>query len=268
MASLSTVSVPIHGNYRHYHGYLYCHAGPSDSRLALLPPGLLTSARVLDIGCNEGVVTCEIAQSYGAELVVGVDIDEALVRMAWKRRRNVWSSQQPEQTDSRAITLSPRSTAGYFPESCAHMFGPLPIPPQQSPPAASHFPHNVAFRCADWVNTRIQEDDNLYDVCIAFSITKWIHLNNGDEGIKTFFQRIYDTLVPGGAFVLEPQPWDSYAKARKLHPTLHRNAQGLMLRPENFGVLLEEMGFRRGRRLGVPGEGRFKRPIEIYMKQG
>ncbi len=31
-----------------------------DPRLALLPANLLKDARVLDIGCNEGFVTCEI----------------------------------------------------------------------------------------------------------------------------------------------------------------------------------------------------------------
>ena len=106
----------------------------------------------------------------------------------------------------------------YFPDSCAHMFGPLPIPSHSlTPEGPPQFPHNVQFRCADWVKTQIPEDGAPYDVCIAFSVTKWIHLNNGDEGIKTFFQRVYDSLVPGGTFVLEAQPWESYAKARKLN---------------------------------------------------
>lgn len=99
------------------------------------------------------------------------------------------------------------------------MFGPLPIPSRNlRADAPTRFPHNVLFRCADWVNNRIPEDDGLYNVCIAFSVSKWIHLHGGDEGLKTLFRRVYDCLVPGGTFVLEPQPWDSYAKARKSHP--------------------------------------------------
>ncbi|KZV75121.1 Bin3-domain-containing protein [Peniophora sp. CONT] len=261
-------AVPIYGNYHNYHGYHYQRPGPSDPRLALLPPDLLSDARVLDIGCNEGVVTCEIAQVHGAQLAVGVDIDEVLVRMAWKRRRNAWSSQQPEQGGSLEPASSHEPVADYFPASCTHMFGPLPLPPRRcSAEASPRFPHNVQFRCADWVNTRIPEDDNLYDVCIAFSVTKWIHLNNGDEGIKAFFQRVHDCLVPGGALVLEPQPWESYAKARKLHPTLHDSAQSLSLRPEKFGELLENLGFGPGERLGIPGEGRFKRPVDVYKRR-
>lgn len=53
---------------------------------------------------------------------------------------------------------------------------------------------------------------------IRLSITKWIHLNDGDEGIRAFFRRVYDCLRPGGAFVLEIQPWNSYGKARRMHP--------------------------------------------------
>lgn len=49
-----------------------------------------------------------------------------------------------------------------------------------------------------------------------FSVSKWVHLNDGDDGIKSFFHRVYEVLRQGGRFVLEPQPWDSYAKARRM----------------------------------------------------
>ena len=43
-------------------------------------------------------------------------------------------------------------------------------------------------------------------------------MNGGDAGLKHFFERVYESLVPGGTFVLEAQPRESYTKARKLHP--------------------------------------------------
>ena len=43
-------------------------------------------------------------------------------------------------------------------------------------------------------------------------------MNGGDAGLERFFERVYVTLVPGGTFVLEAQPRESYVKARKLHP--------------------------------------------------
>jgi hypothetical protein len=51
---------------------------------------------------------------------------------------------------------------------------------------------------------------------IRFSLSKWIHLNSGDQGLKQFFLRVHSVLNSGGSFVLEPQPWDSYAKARRM----------------------------------------------------
>ena len=49
-------------------------------------------------------------------------------------------------------------------------------------------------------------------------MTKWIHLNNGDEGLITLFQRIYSVLRPGGILILEPQEWETYHKAKRMDP--------------------------------------------------
>jgi 7SK snRNA methylphosphate capping enzyme len=51
-----------------------------------------------------------------------------------------------------------------------------------------------------------------------FSLSKWIHINDGDEGLIKFFERVYAVLNPGGHFALEPQSWESYAKAKRLDP--------------------------------------------------
>lgn len=55
-----------------------------------------------------------------------------------------------------------------------------------------------------------------FNCLIRFSISKWIHLNSGDAGLKTFFQKVHRVLKPEGYFVLEPQPWDTYAKAKRM----------------------------------------------------
>lgn len=51
-----------------------------------------------------------------------------------------------------------------------------------------------------------------------FSLSKWIHIHRGDEGLIKLFERVYAVLNPGGFFVLEPQSWESYAKAKRMDP--------------------------------------------------
>ena len=60
-----------------------------------------------------------------------------------------------------------------------------------------------------------------YDTIIAFSVTKWIHLNFGDQGLQRFFKRIFRALRPGGRLLLEPQPWSSYRVKRRMTVNEH-----------------------------------------------
>ncbi|KAJ8472978.1 hypothetical protein ONZ45_g16473 [Pleurotus djamor] len=254
------MEAPIHGN---YHGYYSKRPSIRDPRLSLLPAELLSGMRVLDVGCNEGLVTCEIAQSGGADHVIGVDIDDTLIRLAWKRRRTAWSCQRPESVGidkcipvykRRRVENDTSLPPDYFPQSFEHMFGALPIP-SAGPDEKHCFPHNLTFRTGDWVKEPIPEDAEGYNVVIAFSITKWIHLNGGDEGIKAFFERVHKVLKTGGSFVLEPQAWDTYAKAKRMDDRLRENAKSLQLRPEQFDVLLKEIGFGPPQKLGSTGDG-------------
>jgi 7SK snRNA methylphosphate capping enzyme len=47
-------------------------------------------------------------------------------------------------------------------------------------------------------------------------VTKWIHLNWGDEAILKLFRKVHRALTKEGLFILEAQPWESYSKKRKM----------------------------------------------------
>lgn len=53
----------------------------NDPRLAILSPSYFMKKSVLDIGCNEGILSIPIAIKYGGT-VHGVDIDIAMIKKA------------------------------------------------------------------------------------------------------------------------------------------------------------------------------------------
>lgn len=70
----------------------------------------------------------------------------------------------------------------------------------------------------------IEREEPKYHVILALSLTKWIHLNWGDSGIKRMFKRVYASLLPGGMFIMEPQPFSSYEKKKHLTVSLQKCA--------------------------------------------
>ncbi|KAF9515696.1 hypothetical protein BS47DRAFT_1445318 [Hydnum rufescens UP504] len=267
---------PLHGNYHSY--YQTKRPELSDERIALLPRAFFKGRSVLDIGCNEGWVTCE---RHGATRVVGVDIDPVLIRATWKRRRACGANKDPlshlplkkrkrSNIDSfEHESISPSPSLHYFPLSMQHLFGTLPIPGPGSQISleSTSFPHNVSFIRADWLSDPIDSSQQ-YDIVLALSITKWIHLNNGDAGLLAFFQRIFDILHQGrgSKLVLEPQHWEGYAKAKRNNPKLKESGKDLQIRPDDFEAHLTKIGFRPAQRMGSVGQGGLRRPVDVYEK--
>ncbi|KZO95038.1 Bin3-domain-containing protein [Calocera viscosa TUFC12733] len=275
---------PLHGN---YHGYYKRPPISSDPRLALFPRSFFRHKRVLDVGCNEGYVTCELAQDWGAREVKGVDVDRELVRLAEGRMRMLWSLEQPalhtapshslpEPPDSESAAPQPTNggspdtshRADYFPQCMPHIFGPLPLPPAPPSQPPQTFPYNITFQALDWARASLSPSDSgKWDVILLFSVVKWIHLNTGDAGLIACFHKAHAALVPGGKLVLELQEWAGYRQAVRGDQRRREKYRAIQLRPEGYErVLLEEIGFDRCEHL-LAGRGeRVRRPIDVYHK--
>lgn len=200
------------GNYRNYY-FKRLGSNQLDIRVELMKlyPEYFRHKTVLDIGCNSGFVTISIAKHLCPLSVLGIDIDGHLIEQA---RKNL----QREKTD---LT--------FYEEAATSL-------------------NKVLFRKANYIlNDRslIELEKPQYDVILCLSVTKWIHLNYGDEGIKFIFKRIHRQLKPNGIFVLEAQPFGGYKKRSKLSPEISSNYKSIQLRPEQFEkyLLSEEGGF-------------------------
>ncbi|KAG0705551.1 7SK snRNA methylphosphate capping enzyme [Chionoecetes opilio] len=245
------------GNYNKYYGYRNPDQTP-DVRLEHLKKDWFEGREVLDIGCNIGHVALTVAREFNPKRVVGIDIDKKLVNIAQKNIKHYLRKGDAEEAN--------------FPKSMRLLYGPL-RPPVQADGVRS-FPHNIKFVHGNYV---LESDELLetvrpeFDLVLCLSITKWIHLNWGDAGLKRFFRRIFHNLRPGGRLVLEPQAWPSYNKRRKLTKRIFDNYKSIRLFPDKFNdFLLHEVGFSTSEKLVTPHHTSrgFQRPIIIYTKAG
>ncbi|XP_051976714.1 7SK snRNA methylphosphate capping enzyme-like [Xyrauchen texanus] len=163
-----------------------------------------------------------------------------------------------------------------FPVSLRISRGPIAGPPLSEtntnilPPG--DFPANITFVKGNYVlesDALLQMQREEYDVILCLSVTKWVHLNWGDDGLKRLFQRVYRHLRPGGLFILEPQPWNSYSKRKKLTDAIYKNYHSICFKPEQFSsYLTTEVGFSSYELIGTPqnfSRG-FQRPIYLFHK--
>ncbi|KAE8620755.1 hypothetical protein XENTR_v10010455 [Xenopus tropicalis] len=248
-----------YGNYCRYYGY----RNPSqseDPRLRALKPEWFRGKAVLDIGCNVGHVTLCVAKNMGPSRVVGLDIDRSLITAARQNIRHYLSGETKRD--------------GGFPAGLVATRGPIAAP--SLPPTGGEgngFPHNVVFVQGNYVVEReelVEAQQSEYDVILCLSVTKWVHLNWGDEGLKRMFRRMFRHLNPGGTLILEPQPWASYGKRKKLSEAIYKNYSKLAFRPEQFTQYLvsPEVGFSSYELIGTPpthSKG-FQRPLYAFHK--
>ncbi|KAI9498394.1 Bicoid-interacting protein 3-domain-containing protein [Zychaea mexicana] len=266
----------IYGNYRNYYESRRGNQITVDHRLDMLDPSLFKGKRVLDIGCNSGNITTVIGLQHKPTHILGVDIDESLIKQAEKQLRLVNSLHNPHGDNATDVHMR----FHYFPRALSSTFGfiAMNMPPNHK---STEFPYNVKFKAKDWLDD--DDDDGSaeqdgkkrkgnkqkkirYDTVLALSITKWIHINRGDEGMKEFFNKVYKVLNPGGAFVVEPQEFDTYERRAKLNETTQAVFKSIEFRPEQFhDYLMKEVGFSKFEDLGSSGEKRKGKAVRIGL---
>lgn len=140
-------------------------------------------------------------------------------------------------------------------------------------PSRGIFPNNILFVEHNYVLARdelVEKQSACFDTIICLSVTKWIHLNYRDEGLRRFLRRIHRHLVPGGLLVLEAQPFDNYYRKKKLSDRLRSNYYSIQFKPEQIDefLLSNEVGFREilFSTLTEHECAGFKRPLKVFLK--
>ncbi|XP_011310146.1 probable RNA methyltransferase CG11342 isoform X2 [Fopius arisanus] len=166
-----------HGNFKNYYKF-----HPAEERVRQLPRGLWQLRKnerkynALDVGCNAGNLTIELHKFLKEELSIDTDIQILGIDL-----------------DSNLIERARANTSD----------------------------PSIHFECLDFF-TEIREtaicsylkelEREKFDVVFCFSITMWIHLNHGDEGLVKFLEEICQMTE---MLVIEPQPWNCYRKASR-----------------------------------------------------
>ncbi|KAH6646290.1 Bicoid-interacting protein 3-domain-containing protein [Truncatella angustata] len=122
------------------------------------------------------------------------------------------------------------------------------------------------FEHFDFVETTAYTGTALgkFDAVLLLSVTKWIHLNNGDAGMLSLFAQIHSILSDGGHLVVEPQPMSNYQRASKKNKELRETFKTIKIQPPFYDELTAQ-GFERILEVEREEEG-FSRPVHVWRK--
>lgn len=224
----------VYGNYNQYYHGRRNKGREEDVRLVVFKEhsDVFQDKDMLDIGCNSGMITLEIATALKPKSIVGIDIDKFLIRAA-VRNLDMKLKEYPGCRD--ILTATTFLSANYV----------LP-------------------------NDRLLlVEREQYDLIICLSVTKWIHLNFGDSGMKRTFRRMYMQLRPGGKLILEAQEWKGYRRRRHMSTKINENYKKIKFFPQDFEAYLlsDTVGFQSVEDWGIPSHliKGFQRPIKVCI---
>ncbi|OMJ28141.1 putative RNA methyltransferase [Smittium culicis] len=129
-----------HGNYPNYYGYRNPGDWRNDPRLSAIPKEIFDNSMCVDIGCNSGILTIELTKKFSISEIVGVDIDQNLIKTAKNNLYFANSLQNHKITnESTELIKSQRNSESFdesinynhFPISMPILFGTLPCRPSR-----------------------------------------------------------------------------------------------------------------------------------------
>lgn len=177
-----------------------------------------------------------------------------------------------QQSSPEVLSSSTTANSPFFAQ-WAECLPPLPdspvMPTELTSPQVSCFPFNLTFVAEDFTRLQSEGRESQFDTILCLSVTKWIHLNSGDTGIKRAFHTMERVLRPGGYIILEPQSWESYRKKRRLKDDFKATLGRINFKPHHFdNFLQEELHLHCVEVLQSNGSsGEFgSRPLFIYQK--
>ncbi|KAF5185616.1 7SK snRNA methylphosphate capping enzyme [Thalictrum thalictroides] len=276
--------VAIFGNYRHYYGYRITKDMNQDPRFKVFKKEWFEDKDCLDIGCNQGLITIEIAKSFCCRSIIGIDIDYSLIESA------CWNLKRLSKNDTAISSPSNASESVLSDRANDLLEHSVPVSLNNDTEIVrNNLLDRVTFRKENIVE-KVCRDTEKYDTILCLSVTKWIHLNWGDDGLITLFANIWQLLRPGGILIVEPQPWKSYKKnylvsemmsslsdilmtsVQVFHvlQTATLNYNNILIPPCLFQeILIDKIGFRTVENItsNIPGSViGFDRPIFLFRK--
>jgi 7SK snRNA methylphosphate capping enzyme len=216
-----------------------------DYRLDALPPDFFVGKDVCDVGCGAGYASIIVGERHSPRSVLGIDVAPELIARARSllvERLAMLASVPSAEEEASAPSVVPLSlrvvqgvTARLPDEAVRHM-----------PDATTQSLRRVSFCRSDFLlGDGASSPDGAFDVVLCFGVTKWLHLNHGDDGVRLLFRKLHRSLREGGALVLLAQPWSSYRKKASMTQHVAETYASIRLRPADFmGTLLGEVGFR------------------------
>lgn len=266
-----------YGNYHRYYGY---RVGETleDHRVAHFRDEWFAGKRVLDVGCNEGLVGLSIAVRCKPAKMLGVDIDPHLVKKAREKlarlkraaerlaRERKEDERKKEKEDGTKLGASVEAGVASVANDTPHDPIADDARPQSENETETENTHARLADAAEALNavsfsrcdvTAPDEDERnkglfareSLDAVLCLSVTKWIQLNWGDAGLKRLFMDVHESLTPGGVFIVEPQPWRSYRQAfkkQRMPEETRAHFLAIALRPSLYAEFLRTtVGFER-----------------------